>query len=195
VGYGYAVNCANLLDKKGNRMPQKFSIAQIILWLFVMCLGIEIGAGLYEALVVVPVWASAPPDSVLAYFHRNVANLQFALNPGGNFWLIFTPLTGLLAVVTLLSGLKTAPGHRKWRIAGTVLAIIVVAATFAWFVPTIIILMSEEVTKLSGATITSKTNWWVRLNWVRAAAYIIAWVAALRALTIPTGREVSTTMR
>jgi hypothetical protein len=154
-----------------------------------MCLGIEIGAGLYEALVVVPIWSAAPPASVLGYFHHNVADLQFALNPGGNFWLIFTPMTGLLAVVTLLSGLKTAPEHRKWRIAGTVLAIIVVAATFAWFVPTLISLMSEGVTKLSGAEITSKTNWWVRLNWVRAATYIIAWVAALRALTIPAGRE------
>jgi Domain of unknown function (DUF1772) len=170
-------------------MPNQLSIPQLILWLFVMCLGIEIGAGLYEALVVVPVWASAPPDSVLANFHHNVANLQFAINPGGNFWLIFTPLTGLLAIVTLLFGLKTAPEHRKWRIVGTVLTIIVVAATFAWFVPTLMILRGEEVTKLTGAEITSKTNWWVRLNWVRAAIYITGWVAALRALTIPAGRE------
>ena len=176
-------------------MPKQFSIPQIILWLFVMCLGLEIGAGLYEALVVVPLWSAAPPASVLGYFHHNVNDLKFALNPGGNFWLIFTPLTGLLAIAALLSGLKTAPQHRKWRIVGTVLAIIVVAATFAWFVPTLILLMGEDVVKLLDASVTSKTNWWVRLNWVRVVVYLTAWFAALRALTIPSRREVSTTTR
>jgi len=146
------------------KMPQQFSIPQIILWLFVIALGIEIGAGLYETLVVVPVWASAPPESVLAYFHHNVANPQFVLNAGGRFWLICTPLTGLLAIATFLSGLKTAPEHRKCRMIGSGLTIIVVAATFAWFIPMIMLLMGEDVVKLLDASVTSKTNWWVRLN-------------------------------
>ncbi|MDX6614304.1 MAG: hypothetical protein QOD75_3490 [Blastocatellia bacterium] len=174
-------------------MPNQLSLPQIILWLFVIVLGIEIGAGMYEMLVVVPVWSAAPPDSVLGYFHHNVANAQFALNAGGRFWLFFTPLTGLLAIATFLSGLRTAPEHRKCRMIGAGLAIVVVAATFAWFVPNIITLLGEGVTKLSGAEITRITNWWVRLNWVRAAAYIAGWLSALRALTIPSAREVSTT--
>ncbi len=35
-------------------MTRQFSIAQILLWLFVIALGIELGAGLYETLVVMP---------------------------------------------------------------------------------------------------------------------------------------------
>jgi hypothetical protein len=166
-------------------MERQFSIARIFLWLFVIALGIELGAGLYETLVVVPLWAAAPPDSVIAYYRHNAANPQFALNAGGRFWIFATPLVGLTAIAALLSGLKTRPEHRKWRIAGAVLALLVVVSTFAWFVPNIIKLMSEAVMQMSADEVASLTNWWVRLNWVRAVLYLAAWLAALRALTIP----------
>ncbi len=29
------------------------------------------------------------------------------------------------------------------------------------------------------------TNWWVRLNWIRAVLYLTAFLAALRALSFP----------
>ncbi|MET0754069.1 MAG: DUF1772 domain-containing protein [Pyrinomonadaceae bacterium] len=166
-------------------MSKQFSFAQILLWLFVISLGIELGAGLYETLVVMPMWAAAPPDSVLEYYRHNAANPQFTLNAGGRFWMFATPLVGLTAIAALLSGLKTRSEHRKWRVAGTILAIIVVISTFAWFVPNIIKLFSEAVTRMSADEITSLTNWWVRLNWVRAVLYAAGWLAALRALSIP----------
>lgn len=166
-------------------MTKQFSIAQILLWLFVIALGIELGAGLYETLVVMPLWAATPPDSVLAYYHHNAANPQFTLNAGGRFWMFATPLVGLTAIAALLSGLKTSPEHRKWRVAGTILALIVVISTFAWFVPNIIKLFSEAITRMSADELASLTNWWVRLNWVRAVVYAAGWLAALRALSIP----------
>lgn len=163
---------------------RQFSFSKILLWLFVIALGIELGAGLYETLVVLPLWTSAPPDSVIAYFRHNVANPQFVLNPGGRFWLVNTPLVGLTALACLLSGLRTRSEHRKWRIAGTVLALIVVIATFAWFVPTIMQLFSSDVTTMSADRVSSLTNWWVRLNWVRVVFYSVAWLCGLRALSI-----------
>ncbi len=39
-------------------------LPEILLWLFVLNLGITLGAGLYEMRVVVPLWASAPPASI-----------------------------------------------------------------------------------------------------------------------------------
>jgi hypothetical protein len=39
------------------------SVARIVLWLFVINLGIAFGAGLYEGRIVVPQWLSATPDS------------------------------------------------------------------------------------------------------------------------------------
>src|SRR5690348_11930719 len=146
---------------------RQFSIPQMILWLFVIALGIEIGAGLYETLVVLPLWTTAPPDSVTAYYQHNSANPQFALNAGGRFWMGATPLVGLLALATLLSGFRTRPQHRQWRIAGTVLALVVVLSTFAWFVPNIIRLTGKDVMAMSAAEVTSLTRSWVHLNWVR----------------------------
>ena len=165
-------------------MSRTVTIAQILLWLFVIVLGIEIGAGLYETLVVVPLWSAAPPDSVVAYHQHNTSNPQLSLDPGGRFWMVNTPLLGLLAVAALLSGLKTRPDHRRWRIVATGAAIVVVAATFAWFVPNIMIL-NEGGRGLSAGEIADVSNLWVRLNWVRVFVYSAGWLAGLRALTIP----------
>jgi hypothetical protein len=163
-------------------MSQRFSIAEICLWLFVIVLGIEIGGGLYETLVVLPLWTLAPPDSVVAYHQHNIANPQFALNAGGRFWMFFTPLTGLMSIAVLLSSFRTTPEHRKWRIIAAVLALIVVVSTFAWFVPNIIILGGGGA-GLNGEQIASLTSWWVRLNWVRVVFYLTAWLTGLRAMT------------
>jgi hypothetical protein len=165
-------------------MPRQFSAAQLFLWLFVIVLGIEIGAGLYETLVVLPLWTLSPPESVISYYQHNMANPQFALNAGGRFWIVNTPLVGLMSIAALLSGLKTRPEHRKWRVIATVLALVVVAATFAWFVPKIMIL-AKGGAGLNGQQITSLTNWWVNLNWVRVVLYSAGWLAGLRAMTIP----------
>lgn len=165
-------------------MARQFSITQIFLWLFVVAVGLELGAGLYETLVVMPLWALAPPDSVVAYHQHNVAYPQFALNAGGRFWWIFTPMTGLMSLAALISGLKTRAQHRKWRMTAAVLVLIVVAFTFGWFVPNIMLLSSGG-PGLNGEQIAGLTNWWVRLNWVRVVFYAAGWLCGLRAMTIP----------
>lgn len=140
---------------------------------------------MYETFVVMPVWVASPPDSVIAFYRLNAANPQFALNAGPRFWMFMTPFVGLSAIAALFSGLRTRPEHRKWRIAGTVLALVVVVATFAWFVPNIIRLHSEAVLTMSGDDVKSLTNWWAGLNWVRAVVYSAGWLAALKAFSIP----------
>lgn len=160
-------------------------IGQILLWLFVIVLGIELGAGLYETLVVLPLWTSAIPESVIVYYRHNAADPQFALNAGGRFWMFQTPFLGLVSIATLLSGLRTRPEHRKWRIAGTGLALLVVISTLAWFVPNIIKLGGQVVLTMSRDDVASIANTWVTLNWVRVIVYSLAWLAGLRAFSIP----------
>jgi Domain of unknown function (DUF1772) len=167
-------------------------IRQLVLGLFVIILGITVGGGLYETLVIMPVWTHSPPDSVLAYYHQNLAHPQFAINQGGQFWIYVTPLLGLLAVATLVTGLRTGAVHQRWRIVAAALTLVVVVFTFTWFVPNILVLMGEGVTRLDREAVTSLTNWWVRLNWVRVVFYVTAWLAALRALTLPCFRETAT---
>lgn len=158
---------------------------QLFLWLFVIALGIEIGAGLYETLVVMPLWSLAPPDSVIAYYQHNVANPQFALNAGGRFWMVFTPLVGLLALAVVLSSFGTAREHRTWRVLGATLILLVVVFRFVWFVPNIIRLTGKDVLSMSPGELTSLTHGWVRLNWVRVVFCLAGWLCALRALSVP----------
>ena len=169
-------------------MARLFSVARVFLWLFVIALGIELGAGLYETLVVMPLWQTAPPDSVIGYYQHNVANPQFTLNAGGRFWMVATPLVGLTAFAALVSGWRTPAEQRKWLIIGTVLAILVVASTFAWFVPNIIKLHSQTMV-MNADEITGLTNLWVRLNLVRIVVYSAAWLAALRAFSMSSQSE------
>ncbi len=165
-------------------MAEQFSIAQTFLRLFVVLMGIEIVGGFHETIIVITLWSLAPPDSVIAYYEYNVSNPQFALNADGRFWIFFTPLVGLLSIATLISSRKMRPEHRKWRTASAILALIVVVFTFAWFVPNIILLGQGSAGR-SEEQIISLTNWWVRLNWMRAVLYLAALLAALRALSIP----------
>jgi len=159
-------------------------IRQILLLLFVIVLGIELGAGLYETLVVLPLWTSHIPDSVIAYYQHNAADPQFALQAGPRFWMVCTPLVGIMAIAALLSGFRTATEHRKWRIAGTTLALVVVISTFAWFVPNIIKLGSSAVLTMTRDEVASVANAWVNLNWARVVVYSAALLSALRAFSL-----------
>ena len=168
-------------------MTKKLSLGQIILFLFVINLGIAIGGGLYEALVLVPIWAGAPPDSVLAFHQHQIDYPAFVTHQGRRFWIVVTPLVGVLSIATIISGLKANGSHRRWRIIGAGMSLVVVVVTFAWFVPTVLLLMSDEVTTLGKDRIASLANWWVALNWARAAIYIAAWIMGLRALMMSSG--------
>lgn len=170
-------------------MPRRFSTARVFLWLFVIVLGIVIGGGLYEQLVLMPLWSLSPPDSIVAYHQHNVSYPQFAPNPGGRFWVLFMPPAALLTISTLLSGLKTRPEHRKWRMASTILALIIIVFTFVWFVPNIT-KPGQGGAGLSAGQITDLTKRWVGLNWLRAVLFSAAWLMGLKALTIPAGREI-----
>src|SRR2546425_7494290 len=95
----------------------------MLLWLFVINLGIVCGAGLYEARIVVPLWASAPPESLRSP------------DSGRRFWAFVTtvPLT-LLTLGNLVVGLATHGPRRRWLLAAVSLILIERALTFSYFI-------------------------------------------------------------
>src|SRR5919206_2778379 len=118
-------------------MFQPISAERIFLWLFILLFGIQLGAGLYETLVIVPLWSASPPQSVWGWNELRKANPQFAIDSGKRFWLFVTPAVGLLSVAALLLGWRTAWEHRKWLIAATLTSFIMVIITFVYFVPSL----------------------------------------------------------
>src|SRR5690606_20419087 len=104
---------------------------EIVLWLFVINLGIAFGAGIYEARVVVPQWANIPPREWP--------------NTGVMFWVYVTtvPLT-LLTIASLIAAWTTQGPMRPWYLAAVFIVIVERIATFSYFIPTLVKLMGTE---------------------------------------------------
>ncbi len=143
----------------------------MLLWLFIIFLGIAFGAGLYESRVVVPMWTSDPPASLASP------------DSGRRFWAFVTtgPLT-LLTVANLVAALQTQGPARAWWLAAAIVTLVERAATFGYFIPTIIRLQRNPT--LTQAAVRTALARWVRLNYVRNTLTLVAWIAALKALAL-----------
>lgn len=152
--------------------------AEVVLWLFVVNLGIAFGAGLYEARIVVPQWLRFEPG---AGYRWDAAAARRA-NVGIRFWAYVT--TGPLTFLTLASlGLAwwTNGAVRHWWLAGTVIAAAERVLTIGYFVPAMIVLArGDQPEERAVAAALS----WVNRGYVRQGAVLAAWLAALKALSL-----------
>lgn len=146
-------------------------VAQALLWLFVINLGTVFGAGIYEARIVVPLWASSPPRSLRSP------------ESGRQFWAFVTtvPLT-LLTLGNLLAAWQAPAAQRGWWLASVALILVERALTFAYFIPTMLRL--QRTTTLPEPTIRAKLSQWARFNYLRSALTLAAWLAALKVLAL-----------
>jgi len=154
-------------------------MATIVLWLLNINLGIAFGAGLYESRIVAPQWLITNPGSG----SRWNAEAARQADVGLRFWVYVTtiPLTVLIAV-SLVAARWAPPTVRSWWFIACAVAVIERIMTFAYFIPTMITLMREGA--LSEAAAASKARQWVMLGYVRLAVTLIAWLAALKALSL-----------
>lgn len=152
---------------------------EILLWLFVINLGIAFGAGLYESRITVPQWLNFSQDSG---YHWNAEAARRA-DAGLRFWVYVTtvPLT-LLTLVSLIVAWWTPDPVRGWWLSAAAAALADRVMTFTYFIPTMIKLLRGEAFGQSEAT--AKAQQWVRLGFVRHAATLVAWLAALMALSM-----------
>ena len=154
-------------------------LAAALLWLLVINLGIAFGAGLYESRIVVPQWISYSPESG----HRWHAAAARQANTGLRFWVYVTtvPLT-LLTFVSLVAPWWTSGAVRHWWLGAAAAALVDRTMTFAYFIPTMLKLMRNETLPESEAVATALQ--WMHLGYVRHAATLVAWLAALKAFSV-----------
>lgn len=140
----------------------------ILLWLFVINLGVAFGAGVYEARVVIPGWRDLPPREWP--------------NTGILFWVYVTtvPLT-LLTLANLVAGWTTRGPQRRWWLGTAAIATVERIATFSYFIPTMVRLMSGE---LPAAEEEAGLSSWLFYNHGRHMLTFAAWLLALRALSL-----------
>src|SRR5215471_7906969 len=146
------------------------AFGSVVLWLLVVLMGLQIGAGLYEAWVLVSLWSGAPPQSIVTFQTQPLA-------PDAHlFWIFMTPLVGVLSLINVIVAWGEAGPRRTWWLAGAGVSLAMVIMTFAYFVP-LFIKVFPQAAQLPAAEVQARVLWWVRLNWVRAVVLIAAWLA------------------
>ena len=152
--------------------------AEVVLWLFVVNLGVAFGAGLYEARVSVRQWLRFEPGSG----YRWDAAAARRANAGIRFWAYVT--TGPLTLLTLASlGVAwwiDGPAEHWWLGAAAIAAMERVM-TFSYFGPTMVALMRGQVPDDRAVAVALS---WVNRGYARQGAILAAWLAALKALSL-----------
>ncbi|MGH9840800.1 MAG: anthrone oxygenase family protein [Blastocatellia bacterium] len=152
---------------------------KVLLWLFVINLGIVFGAGLYEARIAFPQWLVYSAESG----YRWNAEAARQANTGLRFWVYVTtgPLT-LLTLANLVAAWRAHGTIRGWWLSAAVAALADRIFTFSYFVPTMVKLMSDE--NLSQSQAVAMASRWGQLNYLRHLFVLGAWVLALRAFSL-----------
>ena len=109
-------------------------LTSLTFWFFLVWSCVVLGGSLYESAAVWTLIAADLPRSLAA---TNQA-LAVPERAGMLFWSWATPGLGLVGLVALLTSFGVPQPDRTWRIASIVLMLVVVAATFLYFRPTII---------------------------------------------------------
>lgn len=156
-------------------------IASFTLWLFVVATALILGAGLYEALVVVPFWSAGVPASLA----EGNPLLRVPMRSGQVFWPFFTPAVALIALLALVTSFGTSPRHLAWRVTATGLLLIVSIVTLVYFRPAIIGMVVHHGAGRTPEAVTAEARRWVALNWVRVLAVAASLAMGVRALLLP----------
>ncbi len=145
-------------------------VPEVLLWLFVINLGVALGAGLYESRVVVPQWENIPPRTWT--------------QTGVLFWVYVTtvPLT-LLTLANLVAAWRDRGPRRYWWLGAVAIIVVERIATFAYFIPTMVWLQGTEA--LPQAEVQAALSQWLLLDYGRHVLTLAGWLAALKAFSLP----------
>jgi hypothetical protein len=153
------------------------SVSGFLLWLFVINLGIALGAGLYEHRIAIPEWlvtsgASGP--------HWN-ADAVSRFDTGRRFWAFVTtgPLT-LVTLANLFGAWRSSGVIRGYWLGAAIAALADRVFAFAYFIPTMVGLMGSPDSPASIATATA----WSNLNYLRHLIVFAAYLLALKTFAL-----------
>jgi hypothetical protein len=151
--------------------------SSIVLWLFVMNLGIAFGAGIYEHRIVVARWLASTSGSDSGW-NAEAARQD---DPGRRFWVFIStlPLT-FLTLANLFVAWRAAGTVRGWWLAAGIAALADRVLTFSYFIPTMVGLMASSESPESAAIAAR----WSHLNYLRHAIVLAAWLAAMQAFAV-----------
>jgi hypothetical protein len=166
------------------------SVTRAFLWVAVLVSGPIVGAKLFDLVVLAGAWSADPPRSL-------------AMMPYGAAWpvdtgVFFIPFSAALLIASfgaLVAGWRT-PWRYRWLLCIPslgVFALLVLTVVAFWPMNAA---LWYHATRSPNDTLTDAQSiemarLWVQLDWLRVAGGAAAFVAALRALTLPWPNEVA----
>ena len=154
-------------------MIKRSITAQYVLWLFVLFQGLVTGGALFDALVLTPLWAGSPPQSVTTWSYGVIQ---------GRFFLPFGILAALLSLVLLFTARLMLPQCRRLAVIAAVCGMIVLLSEMLFFVPIQMKIQAIPGTGLSGEEIVKLANRFVLWHSLKLIVGLIAFAAGLQAL-------------
>jgi hypothetical protein len=154
-------------------------VPDLLLVLFIINLGVTFGAGLYEIKIMLPQWFT---QSATSGYSINAEAMQ-QTDVGRRFWAFVTtgPLT-LLALANLVVAWQSAHPRHDWWLAATFVILVERLSTFVFFIPTAIRFQNADARPVANASRRVQT--WLRLNYIRLALTLVAWLLTLKTLSI-----------
>ncbi len=145
--------------------------ARILLWLFVVGLGIAAGAGLYETKTQMPRWVRSARANGLP------SQVASSANTGMQFWLYTTalPLT-LLTLASFFAIRFVDPETRKWWLIAAWASLGSQILTLAYFIPTLLQLSGGHGDECPGGRLPVGSG-----QLASPRPVVRAWLAALQA--------------
>lgn len=171
-------------------MASRQKVTRAFLWLAVLAGGPLLGAKLFDLMVLAGAWAASPPASL-------------AMMPYGKAWPVdtgafFIPLSAAMLIAgfgALTAGWRT-PWHYRWMLClpsiGILLLLILTVVAF-WPMNAALYYHGVHSPKdtITDAQSIVMTKQWIALDWLRVAGAGVAFVAPLRALTLPWPEELA----
>lgn len=167
-------------------------VTKTFLWLAALVGGPLLGAKLFDLLVLAGAWSANPPHSL-------------AMMPYGKAWpvdtgVFFIPFSAgmLVAGFGALAAGWTTPWRYRWLLCVPslgILALLVLTVVAFWPMNAALFYhgVGSSRDSITDAQSIAMARLWIQLDWVRVMGATAAFVAALRALTLPWPQEIAAT--
>lgn len=165
-------------------MMSRQRLCRAFLWLAVLVGGPLLGAKLFDLLVLAGAWSAHPPASL-------------AMMPYGKTWpvdtgLFFIPFSAMMLLAgfgALVTGWRT-PWRYRWLLclpSVGILALLILTVVAFWPMNADLYYhgIGSPKDRITDAQSIAMAHHWVTLDWLRVAGATAAFVAPLRALTLP----------
>jgi len=162
---------------------KRHRFTEALLWFFVLSAALISGGNLFDNLVLIPLWAGSPPESVTTWTHGTVQS-SFFFPVGGAY------LSASLLLLIFCWGIPQP--DRKWLLMASVSGLLIMVWSVTFFIPILIRTEGPHGAGLSSEQIMILTHRYVFWNWVRLvtlAGTFIAGVYALVQVASARGKE------